>query len=73
MSERTLVRFVAASSGNQHIAINPDFVRRLIASSPNIVAIDIGDGEPVKVEGDLVSVAKRLGFRLESDEHAHRP
>jgi len=60
-----LAKFIVADSfGQKSIAINPEYVRYINATTENIVAIDLGGTERVRVEGDLECVAKSLGFRL---------
>ena len=70
MSERRLIKFVAAEFGGQIIAINPDYVRCIVGparQNSNAVSIGLGDGDSVSVEGDIDHVAKRLGFQLVGD------
>jgi hypothetical protein len=67
MSERRLIKFVATSTDGQIVAINPDYVRCLVGRArqdSKTVSIGLGDRETIAVDGDIDSVAKRLGFQL---------
>jgi hypothetical protein len=68
MSDKILIRFTMAGSGGRAVAVNPEFVRCLVASrsaSHKTVAIEFGDEQaPIEVEGDLETVATNLGFQL---------
>ena len=72
MSDKVLTRFMMAGSGGRAVAVNPIFVRCLVTTKASLrspsrqsVEIELGDEQaPVEVEGDLETVAARLGFRL---------
>ena len=61
MSERRLAKFTVAGAGGQIVVINPDYVRRITRQNDKTVSINLGDGDPIRVEGDIDYVAKLLG------------
>jgi hypothetical protein len=68
VSDRRLAKFVVADSdGHQIVAINPDQVRCIFGpqhENDKVVSIDLGEGDPIRVEGDIDTAASRLGFQV---------
>ncbi len=78
MSDKILTKFTMAGSGGRAVAVNPKFVRCLVTSKASArsasyqsVEIELGDEQaPIEGEGDLETVALRLGFQLVDAAHA---